>query len=96
MASKPIRFSIDVLGADRVVVGSDWPVQRDLDVSRERLTAALAGLDLTASELALISSENARRMLAAASPRQCAARSPAGATAGQEAAWDWAQARGYL
>jgi predicted TIM-barrel fold metal-dependent hydrolase len=62
-APKAIRFAIDVLGIDRVAVGTDWPVSFDGDATRERLAVTYEELELAAEEIALISSENARRFL---------------------------------
>lgn len=62
-APSVIRLSIEVLGSDRVVVGTDWPIQ-DRDASRERLAATFGALSLDAEDVARISAGNARRFLA--------------------------------
>ena len=56
-----IRYVIDALGADRVVLGSDWPIR--LDAYAPTINAAFDAAGLTAEERALVGSGNARRLL---------------------------------
>jgi predicted TIM-barrel fold metal-dependent hydrolase len=56
-----IRFLVDLLGAERVVVGSDWPIWAP--VSRGALAKALAAAGLSSEEQALIAGGNAGRLL---------------------------------
>lgn len=61
-APKLIRFAIDVLGADRVAVGTDWPIQ-ERDASRGLLADTFAEVGLHKAEVAAVSAGNARRFL---------------------------------
>lgn len=62
-----IRAAVDLLGADHVLFGSDWPVVAESSV-RERMGATFAacGLDATAAEL--IGGGNALRLMDGAAP----------------------------
>jgi len=57
-----IKASVDVLGVEHVLAGSDWPIVNDAPIGM-RLTSALdtAGIDAAGQEL--IASGNARRLL---------------------------------
>ncbi|MEM6534143.1 MAG: amidohydrolase family protein, partial [Pseudomonadota bacterium] len=57
-----MRAMIDVLGVDRLVVGTDWPVFRGYSV-RDRLIEACYELELSAPYRNMIASENAKRLL---------------------------------
>ena len=57
-----MRATIDVLGVDRVVVGTDWPIFRPKSI-RARLTQAFVELNLSPDDQQLIASGNARRLL---------------------------------
>jgi len=57
-----IRASVDILGADHVLVGSDWPIVNDKPI-RERVVQALQASGLDAREQQLIASGNTRRLL---------------------------------
>jgi aminocarboxymuconate-semialdehyde decarboxylase len=57
-----IRTAIDLLGADHVVVGTDWPVAVETSVP-ERLQKAFTHAGLTADEQAMIASGNVIRLL---------------------------------
>lgn len=57
-----IRAAVDLLGADRVVVGSDWPIVNDKPI-RGVVTEALAAAGLSGDEQALVAAGNARRLL---------------------------------
>jgi predicted TIM-barrel fold metal-dependent hydrolase len=56
-----IRYLVDFLGADRVLVGSDWPIWAA--VSRESLRHAFTAASLTEEEQKLVAGENAFRLL---------------------------------
>lgn len=56
-----IRYLVDFLGAERVLVGSDWPIWRP--VSRQALASAFVAAGLTTSQQKLIAEGNARRLL---------------------------------
>ena len=55
------RFTIEMLGADHVLAGSDWPVMPI--VTRERATTMLDGLAISDEERAAILGGTARRLL---------------------------------
>jgi predicted TIM-barrel fold metal-dependent hydrolase len=57
-----IRFAVDVLGPERVLVGSDWPIMWR-EPSRRRVTETLAEIPIAPEERALIAGGNARRLL---------------------------------
>lgn len=57
-----IRAAVDLLGADHVLAGTDWPIVNDGPV-RPGLTAALAAAGLSAEDGAAIAAGNARRLL---------------------------------
>ena len=56
-----IRYVIDALGPDRVVLGSDWPIR--LDAYAPTINAAFDAAGLSAEERQFVSSANARRLL---------------------------------
>jgi len=56
-----IRYLVDLLGAERVVTGSDWPIWAP--VSRKALSAAFTAAGLTAEQQKLVAEGNARRLL---------------------------------
>ncbi len=57
-----IRAAVDLLGADHVLAGSDWPVVSDGPI-REKAEKAFAAAGLTPAEQALIASGNTKRLL---------------------------------
>ena len=57
-----IRTAIDLLGADHVVVGTDWPVAVEASVP-ERLQAAFTHAGVSAGEQEMIASGNVLRLL---------------------------------
>lgn len=57
-----IRASVDILGADHVLIGSDWPIVNEKPI-RERVEQALQASGLDAREQQLIASGNTRRLL---------------------------------
>ena len=57
-----IRTAIDLLGADHVVVGTDWPVAVEASVP-ERLQKAFTHAGLSADEQKMIASGNTLRLL---------------------------------
>ena len=57
-----LRASVDLLGADHVVVGSDWPVASDKPV-RPMLVDTMKKAGLSAAEQASIAAGNAGRLL---------------------------------
>lgn len=56
-----IRYLVDFLGAERVLVGSDWPIWAP--VSRTALTRAFDKAGLTAEQKRLVAQGNAERLL---------------------------------
>lgn len=56
------RFFVDFLGAERVIVGSDWPLHPT--PSRARLDVLFERVGLTEAQKALIASGNVERLLA--------------------------------
>lgn len=60
-----IRYLVDAVGADHVLIGSDWPIMWR-DASAERVSATLAAAGLSAEEAAQVSQNNARGLLAPA------------------------------
>jgi aminocarboxymuconate-semialdehyde decarboxylase len=57
-----IRASVDLLGADRVVVGSDWPILADGPM-RGMLTDAMQKARLSDEEQNAIAASNCLRLL---------------------------------
>ena len=57
-----IRFAVDLLGAEHVLVGSDWPIMPI--ASRQYVDEVLAKLDLTEQQMAAIMGGNTARLLA--------------------------------
>jgi predicted TIM-barrel fold metal-dependent hydrolase len=55
-----LRYAIDALGADRVILGSDWPIR--LDAYADKVTEAFEAAGFTPEEQALVGSGNARRL----------------------------------
>lgn len=55
-----LRYLVDALGADRVIMGSDWPIR--LDAYADKVTAAFEAAGFTAEEQALVGSGNALRL----------------------------------
>ncbi|MFC8526888.1 amidohydrolase family protein [Nocardia sp. NPDC057227] len=59
-----LRYQIDVLGADRVVLGTDWPIRTD--GTRRDVTAFFDAAELDSTARALVGGDNARRLFARA------------------------------
>jgi predicted TIM-barrel fold metal-dependent hydrolase len=59
---KAIRFAVETVGADRVLIGSDWPIMWR-DASRERVHESLSNAGLNECDKALVAAGNARRLL---------------------------------
>ena len=58
-----VRAAVDLLGADHVMVGTDWPVSVEKSV-QERLNKAFAhAAHWPSAEQEMIASGNARRLL---------------------------------
>jgi predicted TIM-barrel fold metal-dependent hydrolase len=57
-----IRATVDLLGADHVLYGTDWPLYDD-DGLRDRLTNALVKAGLNADEQRLVAGGNSARLL---------------------------------
>ncbi len=57
-----IRASIDLLGIDRVIVGSDWPIADDGPI-RDALANALSSAGLTQDQRDAVVADNCRRLL---------------------------------
>ncbi len=64
MKPATLRSSIELLGARRVVAGSDWPVVQEKDL-RERLSSMLAGFGLRGVDRERVAGGNARELLEA-------------------------------
>jgi predicted TIM-barrel fold metal-dependent hydrolase len=60
-----VRSTVDLLGADHVLVGTDWPIAVETSVP-ERVQAALAACGLTPSEQQMNAAGNTLRLLGAA------------------------------
>ncbi|MEZ2410362.1 amidohydrolase family protein [Bosea sp. RCC_152_1] len=69
MGAQPafIRYAAELLGADHVVAGSDWPIA-GRDISPDQLLPALQAAGLTEAEQALVAGGNAARLLGLALP----------------------------
>jgi predicted TIM-barrel fold metal-dependent hydrolase len=57
-----IRFAIDLLGSEHVLVGSDWPIMPI--APRKHVDKVMTSLDLTGQEIAAIMGGNTERLLA--------------------------------
>ena len=57
-----LRSAVDLLGADHVLVGTDWPIAEEKSV-QDRLQKAFAICGLTAAEQQMIASGNVQRLL---------------------------------
>jgi predicted TIM-barrel fold metal-dependent hydrolase len=57
-----VRAAVDLLGADHVLMGTDWPIVEEKSVP-ERLTKALAHSALNAAEQQMVAGGNALRLL---------------------------------
>jgi predicted TIM-barrel fold metal-dependent hydrolase len=57
-----VRAAVDLLGADHVLMGTDWPIVEEKSVS-ERLAKALAHSGLNAAEQQMVAGGNALRLL---------------------------------
>ena len=60
-----VRAAVDMLGADHVLMGTDWPISVETSVP-ERLAKAVAYCGLTAAEQQMIASGNTLRLLGVA------------------------------
>lgn len=59
-----VRFAIDAVGVEHVLIGSDWPVMAR-DASPERVSALFDAVGLAGDDAALVAGGNARRLLRA-------------------------------
>ena len=57
-----VRAAIDLLGADHVLMGTDWPIVEEKSVP-ERLQKAFAHSALSAAEQQMVAGGNALRLL---------------------------------
>ncbi len=57
-----IRAAVDLLGAEHVLTGSDWPIVSDGPIG-QRVNQAFAAAALTPAEQTLIAGANAKRLL---------------------------------
>ena len=57
-----IRSMVDILGADHILAGTDWPIFEELSVP-QRLQAALSACGLDAAEQQMIAAGNALKLL---------------------------------
>ena len=57
-----VRYAVDLIGADHVLTGSDWPIG-GVAASRERVRTTLAAAGLTAEQQELVSWGNAASLL---------------------------------
>ena len=64
-AAQPLRFLLDLVGSDRIIVGTDFP----FDMGDERPARTLDALKLSSSERARIESENAIALFALDRPQ---------------------------
>ncbi|WP_434739961.1 amidohydrolase family protein [Micromonospora sp. SH-82] len=71
-APPAIRFAVDLLGADHVVAGSDWPVP-DRPADRRRVTDALTRAGLTPADRHQIAHRTATTLLTPATPHDAPA-----------------------
>jgi aminocarboxymuconate-semialdehyde decarboxylase len=64
MAFNPtlMRASVDLLGAEHVLAGSDWPILSDGPIA-DKFALAVARAGISAADAALIAGGNARRLL---------------------------------
>jgi predicted TIM-barrel fold metal-dependent hydrolase len=62
-----IRFALDVLGSDRIVVGTDWPIQQ-IDASADVLERTFVAIEADEETMARISAVNARNLLRLPTP----------------------------
>jgi len=62
---KSIRYLVDSVGSDHVLIGSDWPIMWR-DSSRERVTSALAKAGLDDHDASLVAAGNAHSLLSPA------------------------------
>ena len=60
-----VRAAVDMLGADHVLMGTDWPIAVETSVP-ERLQKAFAYCGLNAAEQQMIASGNTLRLLGVA------------------------------
>ena len=60
-----MRCAVDLLGADHVLMGTDWPIVVEKSVP-ERLQKAFAHCGLTAAEQQMIAGGNTLRLLGVA------------------------------
>jgi predicted TIM-barrel fold metal-dependent hydrolase len=60
-----VRAAVDMLGADHVLMGTDWPIAVEKSVP-ERLAKAFAYCGLNAAEQQMIASGNTLRLLGVA------------------------------
>ena len=60
-----VRAAVDLLGADHVLMGTDWPIVEERSVP-ERLAAALAHAGLDAAQQQMVAGGNALRLLGVA------------------------------
>jgi hypothetical protein len=60
-----IRAAVDLLGADHVLAGTDWPIFVEASVP-SRLQAALVACNLDATEQQLVAGGNTLRLLGVA------------------------------
>jgi predicted TIM-barrel fold metal-dependent hydrolase len=56
-----LRFAIELLGAEHVLLGSDWPIMPIM--TRRKVEETLATLDLTDAQRAAILGGNTRQLL---------------------------------
>jgi predicted TIM-barrel fold metal-dependent hydrolase len=57
-----IRAAVDLLGADHVLFGSDWPVVSEVSV-RDALQTAFGACGIDAAAGRMIAGENARQLM---------------------------------
>lgn len=57
-----VRYAVDLLGADHVLTGSDWPIG-GVAASRERVSTTLSAAGLTTEQQELVSWNNAASLL---------------------------------
>ncbi len=75
-----VRYLVDFLGADRVLVGTDWPIWAP--VSRPVLTKVFAEAGITPDQQQLIAEGNANRLLGRGIKQALGSIAPAAAVVG--------------
>ena len=57
-----MRATIEALGSEHVLAGTDWPIYPELNIP-QRLSSALSAAEVSQSEQRLIAGENTMKLL---------------------------------